>query len=89
MAKKKFAGYATYNFVDKDPVIDELRTIVSDEKASYADIHATSGVSVNTLYNWFNGGTRRPQHATIMAVARALGYDYKLVKTGKSFRKAA
>lgn len=72
--------YKTYSFKDKDPAIDQLRTVVQKEKASYKDIFESSGVSVSTIYNWFDGPTRRPQHATIMAVARALGHDYKLVK---------
>ena len=72
--------YKTYLFKDKDPVIDRLRTIINDEKVSYEDVHAKSGVSVATMRGWFGGKTRRPQHATIMAVARSLGYDYKLVK---------
>lgn len=77
--------YKSYSFKDKDPVIDELRTLVKDSGASYKDIHEESGVSATTLSNWFQGETRRPQYATIMAVARSLGYDYKLVKLGKSF----
>ena len=72
--------YNTYRFKDKDPAIDKLRTVVQDSGKSYVDIHVASGVTVTTLRNWFKGGTRRPQHATLMAVARSLGYDYRLVK---------
>lgn len=72
--------YKTYSFRTKDPVIDKLRTIRKDEKLSYQEIHDRCGVSTSTLYNWFDGKTRRPQHAAIMAVARAMGYDYALVK---------
>lgn len=72
--------YKTYSFKEKDPCIDELRTIIADEEVSYAEINQMSGVTTSTLYNWFSGPTKRPQHATVMAVARALGYDYKLVK---------
>lgn len=77
--------YKTYNFRDKDPVIDEMRTIVADEGLKYEQIHSLSGVSTTTMHGWFKGETRRPQFATIMAVARACGYDLKLVKgTGGS-----
>lgn len=76
--------YKSYNFKNKDPAIDELRTVIKDEGASYLQIQEASGVSSGTMYNWFHGQTRRPQHASIMAVARALGYDYQLVKEGKS-----
>lgn len=83
MAKRTILAYKTYSFKDKDPVVDELRTIVQDSKASYTKIHEMSGVSTTTLYNWFDGPTKRPQYATVMAVARALGYDYRLVKVKK------
>jgi transcriptional regulator with XRE-family HTH domain len=72
--------YKTYSFRDKDPCIDQLRTPAKAVK--YSEIAAKSGVSEGTLRNWFHGTTRRPQHASVMAVARALGYDYKLVKRG-------
>ena len=75
-----FKPYKSYSFKDKDPVIDRLRTIVQDSGESYRDIHHASGVSLACINGWFNGATRRPQHATLMAVARSLGYDYQLVR---------
>ena len=82
MAKRTaITQYPTYSFREKDPIIDQLRTIIADEGLTYAKLHELSGVSETTLYNWFGGPTKRPQHATIMAVARAAGWDYRLVKT--------
>ena len=81
MAKRTLNLYKTYSFKEKDPVIDQLRTILQDEKLTYKEVHDLSGVAEATLYNWFSGATKRPQHATIMAVARAAGWDYRLVKT--------
>lgn len=75
--------YKSYSFKDKDPVIDEVRTIIEREKASYQEISEKSGVSAHTPYSWLEGATRRPQHATLMAVVRCLGYDYKLVKASR------
>jgi|SRR5262245_17545904 len=72
--------YRSYNFRDKDPIIDRLRTLIRDQQASYRDVEKESGVSVQTLYNWFGGETRRPQFATVMAVVRALGYDLQVTK---------
>lgn len=80
--KTKMFFYKTYNFKDKDPVIDEMRTALQDSGKSYQEVHEDSGVSATTLYNWFNGETRRPQFATIRAAARAMGYDYRRVKIG-------
>jgi hypothetical protein len=75
--------YRSYNFVDKDPVIDRIRTIVSDEGLSNSEVHVISGVGAGTLRNWFEGGTRRPQYATIAAVTYSLGYKTEFVKTKK------
>lgn len=65
--------YLTYNFIDKDPVIDELRTMMQDSDMDYEDIYEASGVRVATLKAWFEGKTRRPKSSSIEAVGRALG----------------
>jgi DNA-binding phage protein len=64
--------YKSYMFRDKDPVIDVLRTVKEDKKVKTTDISADSGVSTTTIHNWFRGKTRRPQFATVAAVARAM-----------------
>jgi hypothetical protein len=73
--------YKSYNFVDKDPIIDEIRTIIEQESATYEYIHLMSGVSTGTLTNWFSGPTKRPQAASINAVLRALGYKLTITRT--------
>jgi len=85
--------YKSYVFRNKDPVIDETRTLVQDSGSSYAEISKDSGVSVTTLYAWFHGKTKRPQSASIEAVGRALGYkrvwqpDKKLAAKRRAKRK--
>jgi hypothetical protein len=74
--------YRSYNFIDKDPVIDRVKTILNDEGVTHADIHRMSGVNPGTLTNWFKGPTKRPQYASIAAVVRSVGYDFQLVRTG-------
>ena len=66
--------YKSYNFVDKDPIIDEIRTVFEASGATYRWVQENSGVNKNTLANWFGGSTKRPQAASINAVLRALGY---------------
>ena len=77
MAKKRkngrFQTYRSYQFTEKDPIIDALRTVVSETHTKYTALHDDSGVSYTTIRNWFHGSTRRPQFATVSAVARALG----------------
>lgn len=75
--------YKSYNFVDKDPVIDKLRTVIAQEGESYTHLQKTSGVSTTTMYGWFNGRTKRPQFATVMAVFRAMGYDLQVAERSR------
>jgi len=76
MARRMQVGvYRHYNFVDKDPMIDALRTVVKAENhLTDGRASAISGVSTTTFHNWFEGTTRRPQNATATQVAAALGY---------------
>ncbi len=74
--------HRTYRFRDKDPVIDEMRTLVQDE-GLIKKLHIVSqlsGVSTSTLDNWFNGDTISPQNRTICAVTSSLGYERKWEK---------
>lgn len=75
MAKKRgfISPYRTYLFTDKDPVIDFTRTIFEDSGKSIKEVHEESDVSQTTLWNWFNGKTRKPQWCTMSAVLLALG----------------
>lgn len=75
MAKRGFIKYTTYSFVDKDPVIDVLRTMKRDTQMSDGEISERSNVSASTIKNWFGGKTKRPQFATVAAAANAMGYD--------------
>ena len=81
--KTTFMGYQTYNFVDKDPIIDQVRTMIDDEAVTLSYVCNKSGVAKKTVKNWFSGQTRRPLFSTIAAVGRALGYDLMLRRNGK------
>lgn len=74
-----------YNFIDKDPVIDEVRTVVQDEGLikKLGIVADLSSLSKATIDSWFNGDTKRPQNASIMAVMISLGYQ----RTWKKERK--
>jgi hypothetical protein len=76
--------YKSYSFTDKDPIIDEIRTVIKDSGTSYAWIEDQSGVTTQTLRAWFYGTTRKPQAATINAVARCLGYKLGFVELGQA-----
>lgn len=71
----KIVVYRNYRFMDKDPIVDALRTIVkSDEHLTNGRCSSITGVAATTLDNWFDGPTRKPQNATATQVAAALGY---------------
>ena len=89
--KKKTKGhgelqpYKAYLFRDKDPVIDELRTIMQDTygedwSKKLGDVHRNGGPTWGCVHNWFYGKTRRPQSASIEAAGRALGMQRVWVK---------
>src|SRR5262245_54628861 len=63
-----------YQFVDKDSVIDAIRTIRDDEGLSNADLHAISGHATTTYNGWFDGDVRNPKHAVVTNTAASLGY---------------
>lgn len=70
----------SYNFIDKTPIIDELRTALEDLHLSYKEIADRSGVSPTTIHNWFSGKTKRPQVPTLNAVGRLVGWQLKWVR---------
>jgi hypothetical protein len=80
MAKKaRSYFYKSYVFRDKDPVIDELRTLVKDKygnlgNKAFTAIHQDGGPTTTCMSGWFFGTTRRPQSATVEAAGRAIGY---------------
>jgi hypothetical protein len=75
--KDKIKVYRSYEFIDKDPVIERIREMIEKERLLKKPgiVHELSGVSRQTIHNWFYGETRRPQYATVMAVAGSLGYQ--------------
>jgi hypothetical protein len=72
--------YKSYVFRNKDPAIDELRTLIQDtygNRLGYKELHdieLAGGPTTTCMHNWFFGTTRRPQSATLEAAGRALGY---------------
>jgi hypothetical protein len=71
--------YKSYSFVDKDPIIDEVRSVFQKAGVSKQWVEDESGVTTHTLRAWFDGATRRPQAATVNAVLRSLGYKLGVV----------
>jgi DNA-binding phage protein len=79
--------YKSYSFVDKDPIIDEVRTVFRAAGVTKQWVADESGVTAQTLHNWFEGATRRPQAATVNAVLRALGKRLGIVDLEAAAKK--
>lgn len=63
---------------------DDLIEIFEDIKGmlnayNLCSVAFSAGVAVSTVYNWHNGKTKAPRISTFIKVARALGYEVKLI----------
>jgi len=74
-ARVQLYGYYKFKQGEKDPVIDQVHTMMDDAGADYTKTAEASGVSRSAIYNWLEGPTMKPQFCTIAAVAGALGYE--------------
>lgn len=78
--------YKSYVFKNKDPVIDELRTIAQGmygdvKHKTLAQIERNGGPTASCMSGWFHGATKRPSSSTVEAAGRAMGYKRKWVKS--------
>jgi hypothetical protein len=78
--------YGAYRFRDKEPAIDEARTLFEDHfgervnRGMLAKIEKGGGPSVGCMVGWFFGKTKRTRNETLEASGRAIGYRRKWVK---------
>ena len=66
--------YRTYRFLDKDPAIDAMRTILKDEGLKESQAATISGLAAGTLTGWFYKDTKNPRNSSITAFTSSLGY---------------
>jgi len=82
--------YKSYVFKDKDPAIDELRTIVERHfghrvtGSDLAEIEKDGGPSIGCMRGWFFRDTKRPQNPTLEAAGRAIGYERVWRRMGRN-----
>lgn len=55
---------------------DLINTLNEYEPKSVAE---TSGVSLQTIYNWLNGSVRNPQLRTVFAIAKVLDIEITMI----------
>lgn len=68
----------SFNFVDKDPEIDVIRTLYQKQRIRENELAVLAGLSASTVKNMFGGKTRRPQHLTYCKLAGAMGKRYAM-----------
>jgi hypothetical protein len=81
MAKGNGSMWLTrsFNFVDKDPECDVMRTLYQKQRIRENELAVLAGLSVSTVKAMFGGKTRKPQHLTFCKLAGAMGKKYGLV----------
>lgn len=78
--------YKSYMFKDKDPAIDELRTVIQQTHSGRLSgktltmVEHDDGPTAGCMRGWFFGKTKRPLSATLEAAGRAVGYRRVWVK---------
>jgi transcriptional regulator with XRE-family HTH domain len=70
---KTMTSYTHYNFVDKDPIIDRVATIIKGMGLSLKEVEKITGISYSTLRAMFIGKTVSPKFSTIARVVIGLG----------------
>lgn len=72
-----------YRFIDKDPIIDVIRTAMqrkgNNSPEQIQRVAYDAGIHPGTLNNWLNGDTRRPLSLTTRFVLEALGVTIKYI----------
>jgi predicted transcriptional regulator len=77
--------YKSYNFVDKNPVIYRLQTIIDGHRLSLQEIAEESGLTLGCLRAIFYGKTKDPRHSTIARIVIALGaWDFPVTTKATS-----
>lgn len=64
--------YRSYNFTDKNPIVDRLRTRMQDIGLDCRELAAATGLSLSCVRGIFEGGTRDPLHSTVARMAIAM-----------------
>lgn len=81
----------SYRHIDKDPIIDIVRTACQLAGRSLPDIAACAGISPVTLKNWLYGDIKRPQNVTVELVLCELGIsrEARWIANGKLVQQSS
>jgi len=80
MAKSSFIR--PYHYIDKNPVIDKVRTMLQDVGLinKLGIVANLSTMNKATFEGWFDGDVKDPRHSSIARVTESVGYELTLRK---------
>lgn len=81
--------FRTYRFTNKDPVCDEVATLVDDAglrgRQHTGKIATLSTLAKSTVDGLLYGDTCHPRNSTVMAIATSLGFERTWKRTTNRF----
>lgn len=82
-AQTAFKGTYAFRKKEKDPVISAVSELLNEQRAEIGQVATRANIAPSTIKNWIDGDTYRPQHCTIAAAVKALGYEFAIVQSSK------
>lgn len=70
--------YTSAFYVNRDPEFEKLCNVLRN--SNLQEVADRSGVHVTTLYNWIECRTYGPRITTLVKVAKAVGFRFKLTR---------
>ena len=68
-----------YRFIDKDPVIDFIRTAIHQDQRTEHEIAVAAFIHPSTLTKLLYGSTKRPQHRTVGSLFEAMKIEQRYI----------
>ena len=72
-----------YLFFARDPLLDDVVSLIRNDGRSYKDLAAASGVSDSTIASWDKGLVYRPQGLTMANVLASMGKRINIVNVNE------
>jgi predicted transcriptional regulator len=64
----------SYNFTDKDPIVDKMRGPIRRSRMTEKEIATDTGLHIQTVRNIFGGKTKHPRYSTVIKIMRCCGH---------------
>ena len=78
--KNSWKYQTSYWLIERDPMMDQVLTMIRKAKLTFTQVERKSGVSAQTIRAWSSGKTRRPKRLTLEYAARAVGFRMTFIR---------